>query len=73
MRPSLRSALWIVGGICTLATAIGLFVGVTAEWSIITGALDSGQAFDLVLVIEAALVLLVVVVLIGATRAPRVR
>lgn len=73
MLPSLRSALWIVGGVCTIAGAVGLLVGVTAEWGVITGAMGSGQSFDLVLVIEAVLVLLVVVLLMGSMRQPRPR
>ena len=71
MRPSLRSALWIVVGICTVAGAIGVLVGLVAEWSIIAGALQSGQTFDFVLVVEAALVLLVVMLLVGVTRQRR--
>ena len=60
-------------GICTVAAAVGLFTGLVAEWSVITGALRSGDSFDLVLVIEMALVALVVALLVGATRQPRVR
>lgn len=73
MAPSMRSALWIVGGIFTVAAAVGLLVGMTAEWGVITGAMGSGQSFDLVLVIEAVLVLLVVVLLMGTMRQPRPR
>jgi len=71
MRPSFRSAIWIVAGLCTVAAAMGLLVGLLAEWGLIAGALSSGQRLDLVLVIEGALVALVVVMLIGATRRPR--
>ena len=73
MRPSLGSAVWIVVGLCTVAAAMGLLVGLLAEWGLIAGALSSGQRLDLVLIIESALVALVIVMLIGATRRPRAR
>jgi hypothetical protein len=53
---------------CTLAASIGLVVGLTAEWGVISGILRSGQAFDLLLVIEAAVVLVIVALLFGSTK-----
>ena len=68
MRPSFLSALWIVAGIGTLAGAIGLVVGIAAEWGAITGALADGWSFDRWLAIEVAFVAVLVLVLIAATR-----
>jgi hypothetical protein len=61
--------MWIVMGICAVAGSIGVLVGLTAEWGVLTGAMRSGGSFDLVLVIEAALVAAIVVLLVGSTRA----
>ena len=73
MRPSLISALAIVVGICTIAAAVGLVVGFTAELGVISGALRSGDTFDLVLIVEAAIVLAIVAVLFGSTKQRRAR
>ena len=67
MRPSLLSALWIVLGVCVVAASVGLLVGLVAEWSVIAGAVKGGS-FDMVLVIEAAIVAAIVFLLVGATR-----
>ena len=63
--------MWIVAGICTLAAALGLLVGLVAEWGVISGAVASGRSFDLWLVIECALVAGVAVLLLAAIRKPR--
>jgi len=73
MRPSLVSALWMVAGVGTIAAAIALLVGIVAEWGAITGALASGSAFDLWLLIEVAFVAVLVALLIGTTRRVRRR
>src|SRR2546430_8525041 len=70
MRRSLISALAIVVGICTIAAAVGLVVGFTAELGVISGALRSGDTFDLVLIVEAAIVLAIVAVLFRSTKHP---
>ena len=68
MKPSLPAALWIVLGICTVAGSIGLLVGLTAEWGVISGAMRSGSSYDTVLVLEVAIVAAIVALLIGTTR-----
>jgi hypothetical protein len=67
----MTSAMWIVAGVSTLAAAVGLLVGLVAEWGLIGGAVASGRSFDLWLVIEVALVAAVAVLLIAAIRQPR--
>jgi len=71
MRPSLLSALWIVAGVGTLASAIALAVGLMAEWAAISGALDDGWSFDRWLLIETGLVTTAVGLLIAATTLAR--
>ncbi len=73
MRPSLLSAIWIVLGVCTVATSVGLVVGLTAEWGIVSGAMRDGNSFDLVLVIEAALVAAIIALLAGSITQARRR
>ena len=73
MRPSLGSGLWIVAGIGTIATCIALLVGLIAEFGVVSGSLGSGHSFDMVLVIEVALVAAIVFILFGATRQARRR
>jgi len=73
MRPSLVAALWMVAGVGTIAAAIALLVGLVAEWGAITGALASGSAFDLWLVIEVAFVVTLVALLVGRTGQARGR
>jgi hypothetical protein len=65
--------MWIVVGIATIAASVGVLVGLAVEWGAIAGALRGGQQFDLVLVIEAAVVLMIVALLFGATRRPSAR
>jgi hypothetical protein len=60
--------MWIVAGIGTLAAAIGLLVGIVAEWGAISGALANGWSFDRWLAIEVGIVAVMVLVLIAATR-----
>jgi hypothetical protein len=71
MRPSLGSGLWIVAGIGTIATCIALLVGLITELGVVSGGIASGRSFDMVLVIEIALVAAIVLILIGATRQAR--
>jgi len=71
MRPSLLSALGIVLGICATATAIGLLVGLTAEWGVVSGLVFSGHFLGLVLVGVAATVLVIAALLAGTTRRRR--
>jgi hypothetical protein len=73
MRPSLVSALWIVFGVCMIAGSIGLLVGLSAEVGVISGAMRSGNSFDMVLVIEMAVVAAVVALLYGSIRQARRR
>jgi len=53
------SALWIVVGVGTVATALALLVEIAVEWGAISGALQSGWSLDRWLAIEVALVGLV--------------
>jgi hypothetical protein len=67
------SALCIVAGVGAIATTIALLVGFTAELGVISGGIASGRSFDMVLVIEVALVAASVAILFGATRRARRR
>ena len=60
--------MWIVAGMGTIAAAIGVLVGIVAEWGAISGALADGWSFDRWLAIEVAIVAVMVLVLIAATR-----
>jgi len=71
MRPSFMSALWIVAGIGTIATAIALLVGIVVEWGAVNGALQSGWTFDRWLAIEVAFVGLVALFIAMRRRALR--
>jgi hypothetical protein len=71
MRPSLMSALWIVAGVGTVATAVALLVEIAAEWGAISGALDSGWSLDRWLAIEVASVGLVALFVAMRRRALR--
>jgi hypothetical protein len=65
------SAIWIVLGVCMVAGSIGLLVGLTAEWGVITGAMGSGNSFDVVILVEAIVVAAIVALLAGSTRQSR--
>jgi hypothetical protein len=69
MRPSLLSALRLVIGLCCAAAGLGLVMAVAAEWGSIAGALHLGSAFFVLIVLgEAAAVLLLAGLLVGTTR-----
>jgi hypothetical protein len=69
MRPSLLSAFRLVIGLCCAAAGLGLVMGVVAEWGVVAGALDTGTAiFVLVVLGEAVAVLLLTGLLVGSTR-----
>jgi len=71
MRPSLISALWIVAGVGTVATAVALLVAIAVEWGAISGALRSGWSLDWWLAIEVAFVGLVALFIALRRRALR--
>ena len=67
MKPSLMSAARIVIGVFVVAATVGLVVGLAVEIGIISGVLLNGHTFDLVLVIEAAAVLVFAALLAGTS------
>jgi hypothetical protein len=71
MRPSFLSALWIVAGVGTIATAVALLVGIAVEWGAVSGALGSGWSLDRWLAIEVAFVALVALFIAMRRRALR--
>jgi hypothetical protein len=73
MRSPLLSALGILITTSATATAIGLLVALTVEWGVISGAVKSGQFLELVLVGEAAVVLVVAALVSGTRRRRRSR
>jgi hypothetical protein len=71
MRPSFMSALWMVAGVGTVATALALLVGIAVEWGAVNGALHSGWSLDRWLAIEAAFVGIVALFIAMRRRALR--
>ena len=69
MSPSLLSGLRLLIGVCCAAAGLGLVLGVVAEWGMMAGLLDTGPVlFALIVLGEAAAVLLLAGLLVGTTR-----